>query len=575
MHNSKKTLVTTLIVLMITAMIVPLVKADLTTDKDDYAPTDPVVLTGTGFIPNHQIDLTLTGPEGFTTQTWSVMSDENGDFQTIYTGGLMEGTFTLTATDGETTQTTTFTDAASINIKVGANQYLNSASPLDYGDVDQGDSLSITVTIQVPGLGGSSTTGWSLDYSTTGTQDNGDLSPETSGLPATGSNTGSSQTVSKTFSIDTTSLAAGPYIGHLTCSQTSGTSASPGEFYFEFTVVISTPENNPPTAAFTWSPTSPNEGGLVTFTDESTDTDGTVVAWSWNFGDSSATATSSLQNPTHTYADNGVYTVSLTVTDDDSATNTVTHDITVNNVAPVIGTVVGCPSAPIIKGSTISLSIPWTDVGVLDTQTAVVTWDDGTSDTTINAAAGGGSTISPVTHTYNAAGLYTISITLTDKDGGEDEWTCEGYIVVYDPSAGFVTGGGWIYSIAGSYVADPTAEGKATFGFVSQYKKGATVPTGNTEFQFQAGDLNFKSASYQWLVVTGGNQPKAIFKGEGTINGEGSYQFMLTAIDGGSKGADQFRIQIMDGNTVVYDNKINEDPTAYVGTTISGSIVIH
>ena len=35
--------------------------------------------------------------------------------------------------------------------------------------------------------------------------------------------------------------------------------------------------------------------------------------------------------------------------------------------------------------------------------------------------------------------------------------------------------------------------GKANFGFVSQYEKGKTVPTGNTEFQFQTGNLNFKS----------------------------------------------------------------------------------
>jgi hypothetical protein len=39
--------------------------------------------------------------------------------------------------------------------------------------------------------------------------------------------------------------------------------------------------------------------------------------------------------------------------------------------------------------------------------------------------------------------------------------------------------------------------GKGTFGFVSKYKKGATVPTGQTEFMFQAGDLNFHSSSYQ------------------------------------------------------------------------------
>jgi PKD repeat protein len=52
------------------------------------------------------------------------------------------------------------------------------------------------------------------------------------------------------------------------------------------------------------------------FTDTSTDSDGSVVSWSWAFGDS---ATSLQQNPSHTYAAGGTYTVTLTVTDDDGA----------------------------------------------------------------------------------------------------------------------------------------------------------------------------------------------------------------------------------------------------------------
>src|SRR5918995_6503215 len=90
------------------------------------------------------------------------------------------------------------------------------------------------------------------------------------------------------------------------------------------------------------------------------------------------------------------------------------------------------------------------------------------------------------------------------------------FVVVFNPSAGFVTGGGWIQSPPGAYTEDPTLTGKATFGFVSKYKKGATVPDGTTEFEFNAGNLYFQSSSYQWLVVAGGT--KAQFKGSGTIN---------------------------------------------------------
>ncbi|MGB3702216.1 MAG: hypothetical protein WA997_13185 [Anaerolineales bacterium] len=68
--------------------------------------------------------------------------------------------------------------------------------------------------------------------------------------------------------------------------------------------------------------------------------------------------------------------------------------------------------------------------------------------------------------------------------------------------------------------------GKANFGFVSKYKKGASIPSGQTEFQLHAGDLNFHSSSYEWLVVNHGGT-RAQFKGEGTINGQGAYEFMI------------------------------------------------
>jgi parallel beta-helix repeat protein len=159
-----------------------------------------------------------------------------------------------------------------------------------------------------------------------------------------------------------------------------------------------------------------------------------------------------------------------------------------------------------------------------------------------------------------AAGVYEVQATVTVC--GDCVFTSDAqFVVVYDPSAGFVTGGGWIMSPEGAYPADPSLEGKATFGFVSKYKKGASVPEGNTEFQFKAGDLNFHSASYDWLVVTGSNYAR--YKGTGTINGAGEYKFMIWAGDGtGDDGADTFRIKIWweEGDTehVVYDNGMDQ-----------------
>jgi hypothetical protein len=90
-------------------------------------------------------------------------------------------------------------------------------------------------------------------------------------------------------------------------------------------------------------------------------------------------------------------------------------------------------------------------------------------------------------------------------------------------------------------------------------------------------NLNFHSESYDWLVVAGA---KAQYKGTGTINGVGTYRFMLTAINGdllaGGKGADKFRIRIWDDNGLIYDNQMGKDENGDFATEIQGgSIVIH
>jgi hypothetical protein len=216
------------------------------------------------------------------------------------------------------------------------------------------------------------------------------------------------------------------------------------------------------------------------------------------------------------------------------------------------------------------MSATYSDAGSNDTHTAVIDWGDGT---TSNPAASGGSLAG--SHTYGAAGIYTICVTVTDDDGDSDSECAVDYVVVYDPSAGFVTGGGWITASAGSFPADPSVSGPGRFGFVSKYKKGANVPDGNTEFQFHAGDLNFHSSSYQWLVVAG---TKAMYKGEGTVNGDAGYSFLVSAVDGGKGGVDRFRIKIWEtgSGTVVFDNQMGgADGDAAANAITQGSIVIH
>jgi hypothetical protein len=250
--------------------------------------------------------------------------------------------------------------------------------------------------------------------------------------------------------------------------------------------------------------------------------------------------------------------------------------VTVNDAqAPLVGTI-SAPVSPLAVQSQVSASANFTDN--CGPHTAVWDWGDGTTSAgTITEANGSGSVAG--IHVYTAAGVYTLTLTVTDEAGNQGQQSFE-FVVIYDPNAGFVTGGGWINSPGGAYTPNPNLSGKATFGFVSKYQKGASVPTGQTEFQFQMASFDFHSTDYQWLVISGA---KAQYKGHGTINGVSGYSFMLTATDGeinGGGGVDKFRIHITNtasGGTV-YDNVPggaddinNANPQAIAG----GDIVIH
>ncbi len=245
-----------------------------------------------------------------------------------------------------------------------------------------------------------------------------------------------------------------------------------------------------------------------------------------------------------------------------------------NQPPTVSGIVLSEALIPVNTG--VNASAEFVDPDTSDTHTASWGWGDGTNSTGVVTETNGSGVVSG-SHVYGAAGVYTVEVTVTDDDGGAGTATYQ-YVVVYDPEGGFVTGGGWINSPEGAYAADPLLSGVANFGMVAKYKKGAVVPTGNTEFQFKIADLNFHSSEYQWLVMAG---PKAQFKGTGAINGEEGYGFMLTAIDGqlpGGGETDKLRMKIWNRETgeVVYDNQVGasdtDDPATEIG---GGSIVIH
>ncbi len=157
-----------------------------------------------------------------------------------------------------------------------------------------------------------------------------------------------------------------------------------------------------PTAEFSSSPEPSLEGSEVVFTDLSTSSPDAIVSWSWNFGDGQ---TSSDMNPTHVYADDGVYTVTLTVTDDDGSTATVSHTVTVLNVAPTVN---AGEDQTVDEGAVVSFDGSFSDPGA---DTHVITWDFGDGET----AEG---TLTP-THVYADNGVYTVTLTIVDDEGAE------------------------------------------------------------------------------------------------------------------------------------------------------------
>jgi hypothetical protein len=323
------------------------------------------------------------------------------------------------------------------------------------------------------------------------------------------------------------------------------------------------------------------ESGTTTFTVTGMDPDGGSVTVTASGVPEGATFNGSTFTWTPDYADaaGSPYTVTFTVSDGElTTTGSVTITVTdVDVQKPFISNLIAIPN-PVPLNTAVSLSALIDDSTTGGSSIATVNYYiDGTLVGTNGPFPSQTEVTIPI-GPYTTAGVHSISLTATDAAGNTNTSEESILLAVYDPSGGFVTGGGWITSPAGAYYSEPTLTGKATFGFVSKYQKGAKVPTGQTEFQFRTADLNFKSTSYEWLVVSG---PRAQYKGIGTVNGSGEYGFLLTAIDGaitGGGGTDKFRIKIWDKATgaIIYDNELGTGDTSDPTTVISGgSIVIH
>ena len=147
-----------------------------------------------------------------------------------------------------------------------------------------------------------------------------------------------------------------------------------------------------------------DEGDAVSFSGSFTDPGADTHTIEWDYGDGSPVVSGDL-SPTHVYVDDGVYTATLTVTDDDGGAGVDTVTITVNNVAPAVN---AGPDQVADEGDVVSFSGSFTDPGD-DTHT--YEWDFGDGSPAVSGD------LSP-THKYGDNGVYTVTLTVTDDDGG-------------------------------------------------------------------------------------------------------------------------------------------------------------
>ena len=489
---------------------------------------------------------------------------------------LADGTYCwhVQATDSENPSAWSATSSFTIDSAVPS---VSVAPAAGQGDPTNNSPINFTVTfsenvtgfassdVTLGGTAGATTavvTGGPAIYNVaaSGMTSNGTVTvsvPANSAKDAAGNNNTASNTATVTY--DT----AGPTV---TINQASGqadpTSSSPINFTAVFSEVVGSSFGNADVTiggtagATNASVTNPSsDGKTFNVAISGMTTNGTVTA---TIGANKATDAAGNGNAASTSMD-----------------NTVTYNASVGNTPPTVTINTPTFGQLYAKPGYVNLSATFTDPDAGQTHTCSINWDDGTTTT---PAVNQTTKTCAQAHTYNAPGVYTIVVTIYDSVGGSG--SAEVMIVVYDASAGFITGGGWIQAQPGSYPANPTLAGRANFGFNAKYKKGATVPDGETEFQFQVGNLNFHSESYSWLVVSG---YKAQFKGTGTLNGVTGYDFTLTAYDGqisgaGNTGFDRFRIRITKNNAVVFDNRNGVSPdmdTADPQNIAGGSIVIH
>jgi trimeric autotransporter adhesin len=213
---------------------------------------------------------------------------------------------------------------------------------------------------------------------------------------------------------------------------------------------------NAPPVVNAGGPYSGQEGTAVSIAGSVTDPDGPSLTTAWTiapasgvdagascaFGNASAVAT------TVTCTDDGTYTVRLTANDGVNADVVATTTVTLTNVAPAVSISAPANGALFTRGSTVTVTAPFTDAGRNDTHTCRVNFDDGTPvvNGTVTETPGSGAGTCATTHAFSALGPRNVLVTVTDDDGGVGTATVR--VVIFLPGEAWAISASGIVTIA-------------------------------------------------------------------------------------------------------------------------------
>ncbi len=316
------------------------------------------------------VDGTASTDVGGTIVQWEWDCDSDGTYDVVSIAGV--GSTCEYADEGNFVVTLRVTDDDGDTAVDVANVAVSNVNPALTGPLgpitgDEGQQLSWSAAATDLGLNDSLTYSWTF----------GD------------GNTGSGVNVSHTY------VNEGTYVVTVTVDDGDG-----GTDTNSVTVTIS---NVAPVLGQTTVPNSANEGQLISPTTSATDVGvADTLTFVWDMGDGNILNGA---NISYTYPDDGVFTVTVTVSDDSGATDSFSSVINVINVDPTIDSLTGDTTG--FEGQLLSWSVTASDVGIADTLTYA--WDFGD---------GGTATGTQADHAYADEGQYVVEITVTDDDGG-------------------------------------------------------------------------------------------------------------------------------------------------------------